>query len=102
MSDAAAPSGLRLALWLPLALFLAVVLLAVWGLVHPKDDTVPSRLYFHCGGVILAVIDRGREGAEPFQPTPDNLYRDRRARRGARAGNRRARREWRCREPARG
>jgi uncharacterized glyoxalase superfamily protein PhnB len=39
-----------------------------------SDDTVPSRLYFHCGGVILAVIDRGRDGAEPFQPTPDNLY----------------------------
>jgi catechol 2,3-dioxygenase-like lactoylglutathione lyase family enzyme len=38
------------------------------------DDTVPSRIYFHCGGVILAVIDRGRKGAEPFHPTPDNLY----------------------------
>jgi len=43
MSDTAAPSGLRLALWLPLALFVAVILLAVWGLIHPKDDTVPSR-----------------------------------------------------------
>jgi predicted enzyme related to lactoylglutathione lyase len=38
------------------------------------DDTVPSRLYFHCGEVIIAVIDWGVEGREPFQPTPDNLY----------------------------
>jgi catechol 2,3-dioxygenase-like lactoylglutathione lyase family enzyme len=38
------------------------------------DDTVPTRLYFHCGDVIVAVIDRGAEGAGAFQPTPDNLY----------------------------
>ena len=41
----------------------------------PADDTVPSRLYFHCGEVILAVIDwsieeRGRE----VRPLPDDLY----------------------------
>ena len=35
------------------------------------DDTVPSRLYFHCGDVIVAVIDRR---SHPFTPTPDNLY----------------------------
>lgn len=29
--------------WLPLALFAAVIVLAMWGLTHPKDDTVPSR-----------------------------------------------------------
>jgi predicted enzyme related to lactoylglutathione lyase len=35
------------------------------------DDTVPSRLYFHCGDVIVAVIDRR---SHPFTPTPDHLY----------------------------
>ena len=35
------------------------------------DDTVPTRLYFHCGDVIVAVIDRR---SHPFTPTPDNLY----------------------------
>jgi len=39
------------------------------------DDTVPSRLYFHCDDVILALIDwtveqRGNE----FSPLPDDLY----------------------------
>jgi predicted enzyme related to lactoylglutathione lyase len=38
------------------------------------DDTVPSRLYFHCGDVILALIDWSVEGKGPFQPTPDNIY----------------------------
>ena len=38
------------------------------------DDTVPSRLYFHCGDVILAVIDWAVEPLGPFQSTPDNLY----------------------------
>jgi catechol 2,3-dioxygenase-like lactoylglutathione lyase family enzyme len=38
------------------------------------DDTVPSRLYFHCGDVILAVIDWGVEGQGPLQPTPDDMY----------------------------
>jgi catechol 2,3-dioxygenase-like lactoylglutathione lyase family enzyme len=38
------------------------------------DDTVPSRLYFHCGEVILAVIDWEVEPLGPFRPTPENLY----------------------------
>ena len=38
------------------------------------DDTVPSRLYFHCGDVIVALIDWTVDGRGPFHPTPDNLY----------------------------
>jgi catechol 2,3-dioxygenase-like lactoylglutathione lyase family enzyme len=38
------------------------------------DDTVPSRLYFHCGEVILAIIDWKVEPLGPFRPTPENLY----------------------------
>jgi predicted enzyme related to lactoylglutathione lyase len=38
------------------------------------DDTVPTRLYFHCGDVIVAVIDWSVEGRGEFAPTPDNLY----------------------------
>jgi predicted enzyme related to lactoylglutathione lyase len=38
------------------------------------DDTVPSRLYFHCGGVILAIIDWTVEGRSDLRPTPDNVY----------------------------
>ena len=38
------------------------------------DDTVPSRLYFHCGDVIMALIDWSIEGRGPFQATPDDLY----------------------------
>ena len=38
------------------------------------DNTVPSRLYFHCGDVIVAVIDWAVESLGPFQPIPDNLY----------------------------
>ena len=38
------------------------------------DDTVPSRLYFHCGDVIMALIDWKVEARRPFQSTPDNLY----------------------------
>jgi len=38
------------------------------------DDTVPSRLYLHCGDVILALIDWTVEGREGLQPTPDNVY----------------------------
>jgi hypothetical protein len=34
------------------------------------DDTVPSRLYFHCGDVIVAVIDWEVEPLGPFQPSP--------------------------------
>src|SRR6476659_1820135 len=38
------------------------------------DATVPSRLYFHCGDVILALIDWTVEGRTDLQPTPDNSY----------------------------
>jgi predicted enzyme related to lactoylglutathione lyase len=38
------------------------------------DDTVPSRLYFHCGDVIVAVIDWKVEPSGPFRPTPDDMY----------------------------
>ncbi len=38
------------------------------------DDTVPSRLYFHCGDVILALIDWTVEGRNGLRPTPDNIY----------------------------
>ena len=38
------------------------------------DDTVPSRLYFHCDDVIVAVIDWAVEPLGPLQPTPENLY----------------------------
>jgi uncharacterized glyoxalase superfamily protein PhnB len=39
------------------------------------DDTVPSRLYFHCGGVIVALIDWTVEERDvAFHPTPDDLY----------------------------
>jgi len=37
------------------------------------DDTVPSRLYFHCGDVIVAVIDWTLEHGD-LQSTPDNIY----------------------------
>ena len=41
----------------------------------PADDTVPSRLYFHCGEVIVALIDwRIEERNATFQSTPDDLY----------------------------
>jgi catechol 2,3-dioxygenase-like lactoylglutathione lyase family enzyme len=45
---------------------------AVLGL--DVDATVPSRLYFHCGPVILAVIDWSIEGRGALRPTPDDLY----------------------------
>ena len=38
------------------------------------DDTVPSRLYFHCEDVILAIIDWQVEPLGPFRSTPENLY----------------------------
>ena len=38
------------------------------------DDTVPSRLYFHCADVILALIDWRVEGQGPLRPTPDDMY----------------------------
>ena len=38
------------------------------------DATVPSRLYFHCGPVIVALIDWSVEGRGELSPIPDNLY----------------------------
>jgi catechol 2,3-dioxygenase-like lactoylglutathione lyase family enzyme len=38
------------------------------------DATVPSRLYFHCGDVILALIDWSAAGERHFMPLPDNIY----------------------------
>ena len=38
------------------------------------DDTVPSRLYLHCGEVIVALIDWGLGDRGPVRPTPENLY----------------------------
>jgi hypothetical protein len=43
-------------------------------LATAADDTVPSRLCFHCGEVIVAVIDWEVEGGGPFRPAPENLY----------------------------
>jgi uncharacterized glyoxalase superfamily protein PhnB len=36
------------------------------------DETVGSRLYFHCGDFIVAVVDRST--ADGVQPLPDSLY----------------------------
>ncbi len=41
------------------------------------DATVPSRLYFHCDGFIVALIDWAIENhgdPTPVRPLPDNLY----------------------------
>src|SRR5437879_10509660 len=38
------------------------------------DDTVPSRIYFHSGDLILAVIDWGAEDRGTLHPTSENLY----------------------------
>ena len=41
------------------------------------DDTVPSRLYFHCDGFIVALIDRAVEARRErpvLSSLPDNLY----------------------------
>jgi catechol 2,3-dioxygenase-like lactoylglutathione lyase family enzyme len=38
------------------------------------DATVPSRLYFHCDGVILALIDWSGPRKRPFSPLPNNVY----------------------------
>ena len=38
------------------------------------DATVPSRLYFHCDDVILALIDWNAQPKPPFMPLPDNIY----------------------------
>jgi catechol 2,3-dioxygenase-like lactoylglutathione lyase family enzyme len=38
------------------------------------DDTVPSRIYFHCGEVIVAVIDWQAEPLGPFHSTPEYVY----------------------------
>ena len=38
------------------------------------DDTVPSRLYFHCDGVIVALVEWSTEGRGDFAPNCENLY----------------------------
>jgi catechol 2,3-dioxygenase-like lactoylglutathione lyase family enzyme len=39
------------------------------------DRTVPHRVYFHCGDVILAVIDWSAEGRnETFHPNAEHVY----------------------------
>jgi predicted enzyme related to lactoylglutathione lyase len=38
------------------------------------DDTVPTRLYFHCEGVILALVDWTSEDRGAFSPTCEDLY----------------------------
>ena len=38
------------------------------------DATVPSRLYFHCDDIILALIDWSGQRKKPFTPLPDNIY----------------------------
>jgi predicted enzyme related to lactoylglutathione lyase len=38
------------------------------------DDTVPTRLYFHCGDVILALIDWTVEERRAFNALPDYVY----------------------------
>ena len=38
------------------------------------DDTVPSRLYFHCGDVIVALIDWAFEPLGPFHANAEHLY----------------------------
>lgn len=45
---------------------------AVLGL--DVDDTVPTRLYFHCGDVILAVVDPTVEQDQPHRPNPELVY----------------------------
>jgi catechol 2,3-dioxygenase-like lactoylglutathione lyase family enzyme len=36
------------------------------------DDTVPTRLYFHCGDLIVALVDGST--APALYPLPDHLY----------------------------
>jgi catechol 2,3-dioxygenase-like lactoylglutathione lyase family enzyme len=38
------------------------------------DATVPSRLYLHCGDVILALIDWGVEGRGDVVPHTEHVY----------------------------
>jgi predicted enzyme related to lactoylglutathione lyase len=38
------------------------------------DATVPSRLYFHCNDVILALIDWSAEGRGDFAPHTEHVY----------------------------
>ena len=38
------------------------------------DDTVPTRLYFHCDNTIVALIDWSIEGRGEFTPNSENLY----------------------------
>jgi predicted enzyme related to lactoylglutathione lyase len=45
---------------------------AVLGIA--ADTTVPSRLYFHCGDVIVALIDWTVEERRQPDPIPDYIY----------------------------
>jgi len=38
------------------------------------DDTVPTRLYYHCDNTIVALIDWSAEGRGDFAPNAENLY----------------------------
>jgi predicted enzyme related to lactoylglutathione lyase len=38
------------------------------------DDTVPTRLYFHCDDVIVALIDQTVEGRGQFSSSAEHLY----------------------------
>jgi catechol 2,3-dioxygenase-like lactoylglutathione lyase family enzyme len=38
------------------------------------DATVPTRLYFHCGDVIVALIDQTVEGRGAFTTSTEHLY----------------------------
>jgi predicted enzyme related to lactoylglutathione lyase len=40
---------------------------------RPADETVPTRLYFHCDGVIVALVDWTAEDRGDFSPNCDNL-----------------------------
>ena len=40
----------------------------------PADDTVPTRIYFHCDDVIVAIIDWGVDHRGDLAPHSENLY----------------------------
>ena len=37
------------------------------------ESVVPTRYYFNCGGVILAIVDPSEHG-QRFRPNPGNIY----------------------------
>jgi predicted enzyme related to lactoylglutathione lyase len=43
-------------------------------LALPADDTVPTRLYFHCDDVIVALIDQTVEARGQFSSSTEHLY----------------------------